>query len=895
MFQRTRHPAWMFVFASSLVLLMSLTMAAQQPVVGPMIFHDVNHAVSIPVRDMPTVSAAAAAAHVRHEAEPARRIPLPPGLKPANVEDPVLQHTTASLAPTLAAPTAGGLNFDGLGNGSLGFTVNSAPPDTNGAVGSTQYVQWVNSSFAVFNKSTGAKVSGPTAGNTLFSALGNGCATNNDGDPIAQYDKLANRWVLSQFSVSTTPFLQCVAVSTTSDATGTYNVYSFSYPNFDDYPKMGIWPDGYYTTFNMFNGNTFVGADACAYDRSKMLAGQPATQVCFQQGSSVGGLLPGDLDGTTAPPAGSPNFFAFFGTNNLNLFKFHVDFATPANSTFTGPTVIPVAAFTALCNGGTCVPQPGTTNTLDSLADRLMYRLAYRNLGTKEALVVNHSVVAGTSGGVRWYEIDNPNGTPVLAQQSTFAPDSKYRWMGSIAMDHSGNMAMGYSVSSSTTSPSIALTGRLATDPANTMQAEASIVAGTGSQNGTLSRWGDYSAITVDPVDDCTFWYTTEYMKTTGTFNWNTRIANFKFSGCGGAATPDFSLSASPSSLTVTQGSSGSSTITVTPSGGFTGSVTLSASGLPSGVTASFGTNPTTSSSSVTFTASSTATTGTSTVTITGTSGSLTHTTTISLTVNAAATPNFSLSASPASLTVKQGTSGSSTITVSPSGGFTGSVTLSNSALPSGVTASFGTNPTTSTSTLTFTASSTATTGTSTITVTGTSGSLTHTTTISLTISSAAPQQLIGNPGFENGTATAPWTLTAGVINNSASEPPHTGAWDAWLDGYGTNHTDSAVQTVTIPSTATSATLTFWLHIDTAETTTTTAFDTLKVQVLNTSGTVLATLGTFSNLNHAAGYQQHSFDVTSFKGQTVQIKFLGVEDVSLQTSFVIDDINLNVQ
>lgn len=895
MFQRTRHPAWMFVFASSLVLLMSLTMAAQQPVVGPMIFHDVNHAVSIPVRDMPTVSAAAAAAHVRHEAEPARRIPLPPGLKPANVEDPVLQHTTASLAPTLAAPTAGGLNFDGLGNGSLGFTVNSAPPDTNGAVGSTQYVQWVNSSFAVFNKSTGAKVSGPTAGNTLFSALGNGCATNNDGDPIAQYDKLANRWVLSQFSVSTTPFLQCVAVSTTSDATGTYNVYSFSYPNFDDYPKMGIWPDGYYTTFNMFNGNTFVGADACAYDRSKMLAGQPATQVCFQQGSSVGGLLPGDLDGTTAPPAGSPNFFAFFGTNNLNLFKFHVDFATPANSTFTGPTVIPVAAFTALCNGGTCVPQPGTTNTLDSLADRLMYRLAYRNLGTKEALVVNHSVVAGTSGGVRWYEIDNPNGTPVLAQQSTFAPDSKYRWMGSIAMDHSGNMAMGYSVSSSTTSPSIALTGRLATDPANTMQAEASIVAGTGSQNGTLSRWGDYSAITVDPVDDCTFWYTTEYMKTTGTFNWNTRIANFKFSGCGGAATPDFSLSASPSSLTVTQGSSGSSTITVTPSGGFTGSVTLSASGLPSGVTASFGTNPTTSSSSVTFTASSTATTGTSTVTITGTSGSLTHTTTISLTVNAAATPNFSLSASPASLTVKQGTSGSSTITVSPSGGFTGSVTLSNSALPSGVTASFGTNPTTSTSTLSFTASSTATTGTSTITVTGTSGSLTHTTTISLTISSAAPQQLIGNPGFENGTATAPWTLTAGVINNSASEPPHTGAWDAWLDGYGTNHTDSAVQTVTIPSTATSATLTFWLHIDTAETTTTTAFDTLKVQVLNTSGTVLATLGTFSNLNHAAGYQQHSFDVTSFKGQTVQIKFLGVEDVSLQTSFVIDDINLNVQ
>ena len=258
--------------------------------------------------------------------------------------------------------------------------------------------------------------------------------------------------------------------------------------------------------------------------------------------------------------------------------------------------------------------------------------------------------------------------------------------------------------------------------------------------------------------------------------------------------------------------------------------------------------------------------------------------------------PNFTLSASPTSLTVQQGTSGHSTITVTPSGGFTGSVTLSNSALPSGVTASFGTNPTTSTSVLTFTASSTATTGTSTITITGTSGTLTHTTTISLTISAAGgTTQLIGNPGFENGTTTAPWTLTAGVINNSASEPPHSGSWDAWMDGYGTTHTDSSQQTVTIPAGKTSATLTFWLHIDTAETTTTTAFDTLKVQVLNTGGTVLATLGTFSNLNHATGYQQHSFSMNSFIGQTVVIKFTGTEDTSLQTSFVLDDVNLNVQ
>jgi hypothetical protein len=259
--------------------------------------------------------------------------------------------------------------------------------------------------------------------------------------------------------------------------------------------------------------------------------------------------------------------------------------------------------------------------------------------------------------------------------------------------------------------------------------------------------------------------------------------------------------------------------------------------------------------------------------------------------------PNFSLSASPSSLTVTQGTNGSSTITVTPSGGFTGSVSLSTSALPAGVTASFGTNPTTGSSVLTFTASSTATTGTSSITITGTSGTLSHTTSISLTIAASGgggAQQLIVNGGFEAATAS-PWVLTAGVLNTSASEPPHSGAKDAWLDGYGTTHTDTADQTVTIPSTAVSATLTFWLHIDTAETTTTTAFDTFKIQVLNSSNTVLATLGTFSNLNKATGYQQHSLSVLSFKGQTVKIRFIGTEDTSLQTSFVIDDVTLNVQ
>jgi len=218
--------------------------------------------------------------------------------------------------------------------------------------------------------------------------------------------------------------------------------------------------------------------------------------------------------------------------------------------------------------------------------------------------------------------------------------------------------------------------------------------------------------------------------------------------------------------------------------------------------------------------------------------------------------------------------------------------------MPTGVTASFSTNPIAApgsgTSTLTLTVATTAAAGTSTITVTGTGASITHTTTVTLTVTGGTTQ-LIGNPGFENGSGSpAPWTTTPAVIDSSAAEPPHSGTWKAWLDGYGTTHTDSILQTVSIPSTATTATLAFWLHIDTAETTTTIAFDTLKVQIRNTAGTVLSTLQTFSNLNKNTGYAQRTYDVTAFKGQTVQIFLVGTEDSSLQTSFVVDDFTLNV-
>jgi hypothetical protein len=371
-----------------------------------------------------------------------------------------------------------------------------------------------------------------------------------------------------------------------------------------------------------------------------------------------------------------------------------------------------------------------------------------------------------------------------------------------------------------------------------------------------------------------------------------------------GTPTPNFALSASPTTVSVAQGSTKTTTVSTTVSGGFNSAISLSATGLPAGVTASFSpvsiAAPGSGSSTLTFTASSTATTGSSTVTINASGGGVSHSTTVSLTVSSTATPDFSLSAFPASVSVARSGTGTSSITSGVSGGFNSAISLSATGLPAGVTAAF--NPTSiaapgsGSSTLTFTASSTATTGTSTVTINASGGAISHSTTISLTITSGGTTtQLLGNPGFENGSASpAPWSVTAGVINSSASEPPHAGTWDAWMDGYGTTHTDTVLQQVAIPAGATAATLSFFLHIDSAETSTTTAFDTMTVQIRNSSGTVLSTLAAFSNLNKATGYSQKSFNLLSFAGQTIQIFFKGVEDSTLQTSFVVDDVTLNV-
>ena len=565
---------WAVLCAAVMLSLILPTLSVAQNKV--VVIKEIKHDVSLPLSELTRMT-------------PAQPNPFSPRILN------ILSTGPDQVAPVNAAPDAAlqekvlppvsatlGLNFEGLGLGQYGFQLQAAPPDTEGAIGATQYAQWVNLEFAVFNKNTGALVAGPTFGNALWAGFGGQCQTSNSGDPIVQYDKIANRWIFTQFAVNVQPFLQCVAVSTTSDATGSFNRYAFSFGNqFNDYPKLGVWPDAYYISFNNFlNGNTFTGPNACAMDRTAMLAGAAATIQCFQQNSTFSTLLPSDMDGTIQPAAGEPGFFVDFGANKLNLWKFHVDFAVPANSTFTGPTALPVAAFTQGCNR-TCVAQPGTTNRLDMLGDRMMYRLAYRKFADgHEALVTSHTITTG----YRWYEIRDPNGSPNVFQQGTFAPDASTRWMGSIAMDKNGNIGMGYTVGSGTVFPSVFFTGRVPGDPAGTMETEQLIVNGSGSQT-SPTRWGDYSAMTVDPVDDCTFWYTQEYSKTTGSFSWNTRIANFKFPDCGGGGgQPAVSLSASAlnfkkvgigqtsSPQTVTLTNSGNATLnisSITASGDF--------------------------------------------------------------------------------------------------------------------------------------------------------------------------------------------------------------------------------------------------------------------------------------------------------------------------------------
>jgi hypothetical protein len=577
----------------------------------------------------------------------------------------------------------------------------------------------------------------------LWTGVGGGCATANAGDVVVQYDKLADRWVLTQLSSLSSPYGECIAVSTSNDPTGTYHTYYYSFgSNLPDYPKFGVWPtatnSAYLATYNQFgNGSNFVGAALCAYDRSAMISGSASpAQICYTINDAS--YLPSDLDGSTAPLDGTAGYFLTYETlSSLRLYTLKPNFASPSSSTLTQVSPdLSVASFAELCGGGTCVPQAGTNNQLDSLGDRPMFRLAFRNFGNHEALVFNNSVTSG----VRWYELRSPvsaTGTFSVYQQGTYAPDATYRWMGSAAMDSSGDLAIGYSASSGSIHPAVRYSGRVPTDALGTMETEGSIIEGPGSQTNGLHRWGDYSSLRIDPADDCTFWYINEYLPSSGAFNWSTRIGSFKFTGCG-TTTPDFTLSANPPSVTIPQGSPANSTISVNSTGGYTGTVTLSVTNCPAGAVCSF--NPTqvtppanqSGSSGLTITG---AAPGSYSLNISGTDGTRTHTTTLSLTVNAA-TGDFSISV-PATITVSRKSSNSVTVSV-PASGNSSTVTLSISGLPNRTTASFSPNPVTtsasSSSKLTISANAPATPGTYTLTITGTNSAHSHSATSALTI-----------------------------------------------------------------------------------------------------------------------------------------------------------------
>ena len=625
---------------------------ANQQSSGPIVGASYKNDISPPLRSMPPWKASDLKAE--HEANENPKVPY----RHHNTPDPVIQKSHVStlnlLAPNVPAPIR---NFNGIPFPGVGC--NCAPPDTNGAVGQTQYVQIVNEGFQVFDKATGTSLLGPNSISSIWNGFGGACQNGGAGDPVLLYDHIANRWLISQFASATggAPITdECVAISTTADATGTYARYGFHLgSNFFDYPKLSVWPDGYYMSMNVFNstGTLYLGPQAFAFDRAKMLANLPATFVSPSGplGSTVDPFLPADLDGPTLPPAGAPATFVGFPGQAINpsytTYHFHADFTTPANSTFTTFASPPAAGFTALCpTTRACVPQAGvaSSSNLDGIGDRLMFRLAYRNFGDHESVVGNYTVSAGGVAAVRWFELRNVTAGPVsVYQQSTYQPDSTWRWMGSAAMDGQGNLAIGFSASSSTINPQIRYAARLATDPINTLaQGEAHLFDGTGSQSGTSNRWGDYSSLTVDPVDDSTFWYTNEYYSTTGSFNWRTRIGSFKIASGSPTPTPtptptpaaNFSLSISPSSANVPpKGGTANYTVTINPTGGFNSAVTLSVSGLPSGVGSTFTPNPAATSSTLTLTVPSTTPRGNYLFTVTGTGGSpsLTRTATATL------------------------------------------------------------------------------------------------------------------------------------------------------------------------------------------------------------------------------------------------------------------------
>ena len=457
---------------------------------------------------------------------------------------------------SMPAPITNVGGLENLDNG-LTYGLLIMPPDMNGDVGPAHYVQFVNSLIRVYNKS-GQPMSPPLKISSVFESLGTVCAPRIDGVGVVQYDQIADRWLITQTCTAFPPFRQMVAISKTGDPLGGYYAYEFVMPNvkLNDFPKFGVWPDGYYMSTDEYLGSDYVGAGAFAFDRKKMLAGDPtASYVYFNLQVPIQlrrkGLLPADLDGLRLPPAGAPNVFASYTATEygdaqdaLRLYDFRVNFDDPFASTFTERAESPlaVAAFDPTSPDGRAdIAQPAPGEMLDSQSDRLNYRLAYRNLGTHESLVVNQTVRMSPvsspyRAGVRVYELRKSGAAYAVTEQATLGDANSSRWIASVAQDNQGNLAVQYNFGSDTKKTSIYYSGRLASDPAGVFRQERPLIDATGVQKAFGWRWGEYSGMNVDPADDCTFWITNAYYtqesQDFSDFGWLTRIGSFKFPEC---------------------------------------------------------------------------------------------------------------------------------------------------------------------------------------------------------------------------------------------------------------------------------------------------------------------------------------------------------------------------
>ena len=632
------------------------TAGAVTPDTQPTVIHAARHDVSAPMRDI--VRNMPPGSPMGTEDEPY----LIPNilLKPSGIAGKKPYLPTLQRAPIGVPAPAVDLSFEAISAATSGC--GCLPPDTNGDVSDQHYIQWVNSRWAVYDKTDGTQVQAPTDGNSFWVGFGGLCETTNRGDPIALWDPRAQRWVMSQF-VTEAPFAQCVAVSTSADPLGTYNRYEFDFPNFGDYPKLAVWTDdsgtqdAYLLTTHEFNaaGTQFFGAAYIALERDKMLSGDPDAAMVRFPGNDAYGVEPVNLVGTlNAPNNACPEYVHYDATNNDGylFWDLCLDWTTPANSVLSAPSHIAGTPFTPY---GLEVPQQGTTSGLDSFGTHIMYRANARAFApgapTRISLVVNHVVVGDTAqGGINWvhFNLDDHGANPssptaldkTLVDEGVYAPDADNRWMGGIAIDGSGNIGLGFSKSSENIHPQIEITGRTAGDLPGVLRDETSCTdgVGNGSQTSTSQRWGDYSSMSVDPVDQCTFYFTNEYYPTTAGGSWHTRVCSFKFDNCG---QPDFAMVAdSPRRIEMC-----AATTTTDPSyalrlgvfNGFTGQVSLAANGAPAGVTPTFSTNPVTlpGTSMLTLTGAASLPSGEYTVNIDATAGSTTHTLPVQLGLSA--------------------------------------------------------------------------------------------------------------------------------------------------------------------------------------------------------------------------------------------------------------------